>query len=413
MKKSMILACVIILNTLLTNAQELFNIYKKGVVNLEAVADYGSKNNWQTLFSDFNVIQYGSETGKHKKIVVAPDGSVFMSHKSRHEIWKFDKNGNFLKKFGKKGNAGDQFPSLPDVEGILDGKYLFTSDNQGRIKFFDLEGRFIKMLRLNYMPMQIVPLKNQKIAAVGFTDGKTLVTIKDFNTGKESILMSKKDDTQKGQIQIKLPDGYIMGFSMPYSHSSNWRYQIATSKSGNLIIGYPEDGKIAEYSTDGKKLGEFILNITPLKITEDDINKFYESAKKQTSALETQFRKNKNYSNEDIDNIMDQYKSVLEKFKNKEEYPSHLPYFSKILVDSDGNVILFEFTKEENTNSFKAYAYDNKGVYISSSSFNSAQFELNFTPKTFTINNGFVYALATKNNCSGVNLRLVKFKMIQ
>lgn len=413
MKNISIVTLVLLLNVMHVNSQDLINIYKKGNVKLEEVSGYGSKNNWNTLFSDYNIVQYGSSTGKHKRIVVAPDGSVFMSHKSRHEIWKFDKNGNFLLKFGKNGIAANQFPFIPDVEGVMDGKYVFTSDCQGRVKFFDLNGKFVKMIRLDYMPLAIIPLKNSKIAIVGYTSRKTILVIKDYNTGKEKNILTENDLIDDGSIKINMPKGGMMSCSLPLTHSSLSRYRIATGKNGNLIVASPKTGIVTEYSTNGIKLGEFNLNITPLSITDEDINSYYVTALKNTTKFEEQLKKNKNYNEADVKNVMTQYKNQINNYKDRKYYPSHLPYFSSIVIDSEGNLIVFEYTNEDISNNFRAYTFDAKGKYVCSSSFYNDNYELNFEPYSFAIHKGYVYSLAFKNNCKDFCLRLVKFKMGQ
>ncbi len=413
MKYTLIITLALFLNVMHVNSQDLINIYKKGNVKLEEVSGYGSKNNWTTLFSDYNIVQYGSETGKHKRIIVAPDGSVFMSHRSRHEIWKFDKNGNFLLKFGKKGTAADQFPYIPDAGGILDGKYFFTSDCQGRLKFFDLNGKFIKMIRLDYMPLEIIPLKNSKLAIVGYTSGKDILVIKDFNTGKEKFILNETENKDDGSIKINMPKGGMMLFALPLTHSSLNRFRIAIAKNGNLLVASPKTGIVTEYSTEGIKLSEFNLDITPLKVSDEDINSYYETALKNIAKFEEQLKKNKNFTEADINNILTQYKNQINNFKDRKYYPVHLPFFSSIVIDSEGNLIVFEFTEEDVANNFRAYTFDAKGKYLCSSSFHTDNYELNFEPYSFAFNQGNIYALAFKNNCKDYCLRLVKFKMLQ
>ena len=93
----------LIANTL--TAQNMLNIYKSGPIKLVPVQDYGAKNNWDELFDLYNITEgfYNSQREENKRIVIAPDGSIFMSHKNRYEIWKFGPDGNFIKSFGSKG----------------------------------------------------------------------------------------------------------------------------------------------------------------------------------------------------------------------------------------------------------------------------------------------------------------------
>ena len=142
MKKAILIILVSGLFVSFSTAQKLLDIYKNGPVKLIPEKSYGAKNNWGSLFNLYydTLGTYDQPRGNDKKIVVAPDGSVFMSHKNRHEIWKFGPDGNLAKKFGTKGGKAYQFPYLPSVESVVDEKYVFTTDANARLKFFDLEG---------------------------------------------------------------------------------------------------------------------------------------------------------------------------------------------------------------------------------------------------------------------------------
>ncbi len=411
MKNRFIVMVILVLITIQLNGQNLISLYKNGNVKLVEDTNFGTKNDWNTLLSDYNLEQYGKETGKIKRIVVAQDGSIFMSHKSKYEIWKFDKNGNFVLKFGKKGSGKDQFPFLPTVEGILDGKYVFTSDCQGRLKFFDLNGKFIKMIQLKYMPLEIVSLSNSKLGILGYTNGKSIVVIKDFNTETEKRILTENSSTTEGSMSIELPGGDKMYFQPPYSQSSSEKICIATAKNGNLLVAFTSTGVVTEYSKEGKVIQVFNLNIPPLKITEEDINKLYQTVTNGTSQFEEQLIKMKKYSKEEIENIIKQYEKIQKSFKEKKNYPDHLPYFTSFMVDSEGNLIVFEYTKTDQSNKFRAYTFDPKGKFVCTSSFQSDTYEINFDPNSMAFHQGFVYGVVFKKQCKDKCLRLMKFKM--
>ncbi|NVO21068.1 MAG: hypothetical protein HXX13_15305 [Bacteroidetes bacterium] len=403
-------------SSLNSHSQNLDTYYKKSSVRLEEVPGFAAKTNWESLFPDAEKVEYGKNTGLLKEIVVAKDGSIFMCHKTLYEIWKFDRNGNLLKKFGSKGNKPGQFLSHFSIYGLLDGKYLFTSDNQGRMLFFDTEGRFIKKLQLTYMPLEMVPLKDSKIAILGFVVGKNakdIVAIKDFNTGQEKIIWSQaRENLDKSSIVVKIPNEGMISLSLPYSHNSFTSPRLAVSKSGTLLVGIPENGSIAEYSTSGAKLKSYTLKITPLPITDEDIQSNYESFIKRESEFETRINNNPRLNQAEKKETIEQFKSQLPKIKDRSLYPVHLPYFSSLIIDSDGNILVFEFTRDAGSNEFKAYAYDNSGKEIGSSSFVSDSYDLSFIPSSFSFNNGYVYALAMKKKNEKMPLRLVKFKLL-
>ena len=174
MKRMVLLFFVLTIAAGIVSGQKLLDIYKKGPVRLVAEKAYGAKNNWESLFNlyyDTITKIVGPET--NKKIIIAPDGSVFMSHRNRHEIWKFGPDGNFIKKFGTKGGKADQFPYMPNIQPVVDNKYIFTSDVQGRLKFFDLDGNFYKYIKLDYMTGRFQPIGNGMVLMEGNVLWKT------------------------------------------------------------------------------------------------------------------------------------------------------------------------------------------------------------------------------------------------
>jgi len=394
------------------NAQQLADLYKKNKVILEEVTGYANKNNWDQLFTDVDKEENGLKIGQLKSIAVAPDGSVFMCHKTFYEIWKFDKDGNFIKKFGSKGSKPGQFNAHFGLNCTIDGKYIFTYDIQGSMSVFDSNGNFVKKLKIDYLPLEIVPLKNSKIAILGFVVGKSFkdaISVKDINSGKEKIIWSQiSEDLDKSNIVVKTGGG-MMSMSLPYCHSSYTRARLGTSKNGNLLIGLPGEGIISEYSPEGVKLNSFKLNITPLNITDEDLEENYKLFIKRTDDFEKRLNKNPRLSEEQKKESLESFKSQLSKVKDVNSYPKNLPYFSSLIIDSDGNILVFEFTKEEETNKFKAYAFDASGKELGSSSFESADYKLSFISSTFCFKNGSIYAVATKENGGKTPLRLVKF----
>jgi len=412
---SVMLAIVFCLGIQSVKSQSLNTLYKKGQIRLEESTDYATANDWQKLFADADKVEFGKNTGSSKEIVVAPDGSVFMCHKTLYEIWKFDNKGNLVKKFGSKGSKPGQFPYHFSIYGLLDGKYLCTYDNQGRMMFFDTEGNFVKKMQIDYMPLDMVALKGSKIAILGFVPGKNnkeVVTVKDFITGQEKIVWSGIEaDMDKSAIIVNMPGKGMMVLAPPYTHSSLTTPRLATSKTGNLLMGMPADGTVIEYTPAGAKVKTITLKIQPITITDADINENYALFVKKSDEFAAKVNKDEKMSPDEKQATIRQFKDQLWKMKDRSNYPKNLPYFSSLIIDSDGNILVFEFTKEAETNKFKAYAYDNSGTEIGTSSFVSADFEVSFIPSAFAFGKGYIYAVATRKNGGKVPLRLVKFKL--
>ena len=414
MKTIKFLPAILIISTSAIYGQQLIQYYQNETIRLEEVSEFGAMNNWNDLFSDYNDQWMGHDIGKNKHIVVAPDGSIFMSHHTTYAIWKFNKEGRLIKKFGEKGNGRGQFIMRAMVEGILDGKYLYTTDAQGRMMFFDLDGNFVKSLKLDYGPLHTVPLNNLKIAIFGSVpwrnnQTRNIISIKDFETGNEKIIWDEIHDPMLHKIE--LPEGRWMFFAMNIHYPSITRFGIAASSTGNLLVTSNKDGMVTEYSPDGKMIREFPLNIKPVEVTEADIRRKHQESIDDFN----QFRENdtlwRRLTDEKIDAIRSEYEMALESKLEKIKAGTHLPFYSTVIVDSDGNILVFEFTEEEGANSFRAYSYDNEGELIGVSSFTADEYELTFTSDKFVFFNGYIFAVATKKDASGVPLRLVKFSL--
>lgn len=430
--KKLILILTLSIGTSLA-AQRLETVYKNGEVKLTPDPAYAKNTDWEKVFIDYNQFSGGKNTGVMKQIVVAPDGSVYMSHRSRHSISKFDKNGNFVKEFGKKGGKkASDFIYTPTVQGILDGKFLYTTAVDGRMHFFDLNGQWVKTISLKYMPLGTYPLKEGKIAIVGFSAGKqnnTSIRILNFYNGTEKVISSETQAKAESKSIVIMPNakGYtdsdgkyhvsstfkppVISHSLPFSHDMYYRVRLAATVDGNLIAAYPSTGQIVIYSPSGQKVKQFKADIKPDAITREDREEYYQKAANDLKKLEADVLKSdkdKEYWSEYIA----QYKAQLYKFRDPANYPEHLPYFSEMMIDSENNILLFRFTREEGSNKFEVYTFDNHGSRIATSSFISDDYELKVNPSVFKFYKHNIYSFVKLKNGSNNSFRLVKFKIL-
>lgn len=420
MKKPGLILTVILLFTVnAVFAQSLQTVYKQSVINLKPVTDYAA-NDWDQVFRDWN-----SSSGKSKVVAIAPDGSVFMSNKYRYSISKFDANGKYVKDFGKKGGKlASDFIYDPTIQGVLDGKYIYTSAVDGRMHFFDLNGKWVKTIRLDYMPLGTQPMKNGKIAILGHVTmgngSKHILSIFDTNTRKQKTISSftesyAKENESRIVIQpIEYTDkngikqkGPTIGCSLPYSDPFTSREKLGTDSKGNLIVGYPVTGKIAIYSSEGIKIKEFQVDMPHPAISKEEMEGFYQNMEKQLLEASKKINADDEYRKQYIA----QYRSQLEKYRNPANYPANYPYFAELIVDSDDNILLLRFTKEKGSNKFDVFTYNNNGNKIGTTSFLSDDYTLNFNPNVFKFHKGQIIAYQEMKNKQGNNMRLVKFNL--
>ena len=427
MKRSIFFVAIMISFTL--QAQQLASIYKGGEIKLVPDAEYAKNVDWNILFPDYNQTAGSSTIGIYKQIVVAPDGSVFMSHHTRHSISKDDKIGNFVKEFGNKGGKkASDFIYMPSVEGILDGKYLYTTAVDGRMHFFDLNGNWVKTIKLKYLPLGSVPLKGGKIALLGSTSWKgnisrEIISILNFADNKEKIITSKFEPYAfEKQITInpitytddngKTQKGPMISCSLPFAHSMYSRVRLSTNSAGNLIAAYPGTGEIVIYTPNGQILKHFKADVKPEVISKEDREGYYQNALEQMKKMEEGLKSsNKTINKEYLGKYVTDYKSQLEKFCDPANYPANLPYFSEMIVDSENNILLFRFTREEGSNKFDVYTYNSQGTKIATSTFIADNYDLKINPSVFKFHNGSIYSFVKLKGTTGNPMRLVKFNL--
>ena len=416
--KKLVLTTIVLFCILFANSQTLVNIYKKGNVILREDPGFGAQNKWAEIFFDIGASRDQGKDGKNKSIVVAPDGTIFMSHRSRHSISVFDKNGNYVKEFGKKGSKESDFIYMPTVIGILDQKYLGTAAVDGRLLFFDLNGKWIKTFILDYMPMDYTTLGQKKFAILGHTSWKTktrtFIAIKDFDSGKEVIVWENfRDKAEKNTIKVSHGSGGITTMSMPFTHPTYTNPKLLTEPDGNLVLIFPETGEVKQYSPTGKLLNSFYVNMGErLEVTAKEREEYYNKSLEHIKSLEKEMATANESRKKQLEETITQMKQQVHKYLDPAFYPEKLPEISQAMFDTDGNLLIFAFTKEKGDNKFVAYTFNNSGSKICQSSFESEEYNLNFSKSKFAFFNDKIIGVQNlKNGNAGIPLKLVRFSL--
>jgi hypothetical protein len=421
--KNILTIAVLIALSYSVSAQKLIDIYKKGTVHLISDTDYAKGNDWNKVFETYNDTLYGKPMGNRKSLLLMPDGSVVVNHPYRNYYSKFSPSGKFEKEFGVKNTNGLELKKVKEIEGIINDNFYTGLDNMGNMVCFDFDGSYIKTLKLNYMTRQMITLPNNKIAVVGWviweTKFRDFVAIVDYNTNSEKVIWEHFTDRCNENVQCKL-------FNYTYSFKTRGAFSIGTmpfSKetglssppqlacvSNKLIIALPGDGQILVYSIEGKLIGNDQIDWANNYISVDEQKEIQQKAIDRFSQIKEPYfaawvspEENKLA----LATILEQMKSDIPKITE----PIPIPTFSTIIKDSDGNLLFFEYPKEENANKFNVWIYDNGGKFVCQSSFACDDYELEINPSKMVFDHGYIYGLQKAKNVQGVPLRLVRFKI--
>lgn len=361
----------------------LADVYKSGSIALTPSGNFGKMTDWESLFYD-----------KNKDMVVAPDGCIFVANSNQHTIHKFNPDGKLLRTFSQNGvGPGDTIS--PHTLSILDGKYLVVAEypSNRRISIFDLNGRFVKILKTSHSIHNVTALKQGKIAysytqyspdkrkLSGLHMEKIKVIVIDLETGIENE-----------RLTIDIPKKINIKFGRR-SESAKGSVFIKATLDGDILIGRSHLPFIEIYTWDGKWIRKIDLHLKPVPLTDEYLKKYKELQLNRLKALK------------DGQNMLAYLKKVPEPPRWK-----YLPLYLDIKVDSEGNILVFKRDRciENCPKVFQVYAPD--GTFISETRLEEGGYDFDISPFNHNIcfTSSAIYGLFSLRHSEDVSLRLVK-----
>lgn len=168
-------------------------------------------------------------------MAITPDGEVFVSDGyGNNRIVHFDKDGRFVKSWGKLGVGPGEF-SLPHAIAIDSKGRLYVADrNNARIQVFDQTGAFLAEWRDRIVPWGFWMTRGNELWVCGSSPMPWRLT--DLALGcppKDQVFM--KFNTEGTLLQLwTVPKG-TNGQETP--GECNWVHGVALDSQGNLYAG--------------------------------------------------------------------------------------------------------------------------------------------------------------------------------
>ncbi|MGE0076914.1 MAG: hypothetical protein AB7S48_03550 [Bacteroidales bacterium] len=391
--KKVMLFLLSIAFTYTVNGQSLIDIYKTGKVAFEPESNFAVGANWSKIFPDYATVSYGNSIGYYKSIAQTSDGNIFIGNYSSYTIQKFNTNGDLILTFGKKGKGVGEFTERPTLGGAIGNKYVFTHELNGHIKIFSTDGKYIKTIKVDYMPLKTIAC-GRKIALIGHVSIKSgtryVITIIDPETEEQKII-KKYDNLSNGSTIVVNKNNYMLFFSPLFTESN---LVIRSLPNGNLVVGISTSKLIEEYTTDGKLVKSFNLDFTPPAYPEDLKKEFISEIEKKVA--------NNKFTKEDVSEA---YKPDF--------FPKNTPFYYNILVDNEGNILVFRFVEEDVDHKLRVYSFDNNGKALAEATLDVSGYKLslNYRFEELCFHNGVVYGLLHPKSDKMQPLQLVKFKV--
>ncbi|MGE0090638.1 MAG: hypothetical protein AB7S50_14290 [Bacteroidales bacterium] len=393
--KKIILFISILFIYLVSYGQILSDLYKTGKIILEQDKNFAKEMDWNKIFPDSKAELDNKNVEKDKSIAIAPDGSIFVTNYNSYSIHKFSSEGKFLFSFGKKGSTEGDFINRPTLGGVVGEKYVFTHENKGHIKLFSLDGTYIKTIVLDYGPTKTFALTSNKIAVICFVtmkkNARYVVTIIDPETGNKQIIKRFDDVWQDNTLLTITKNKGMYSFWPSFTKVDVIARPLP---NGNLIIGVTNRKTIEEYSPEGKLIKSFELDFSPLPYPYELKDEFIKTQEQKVTEGK--------FSKEDIAPIY-----------NENFFPKNMPYYYNILVDSDGNILVFKFVDEDVDHEFSVYSYNSNGKRIANTNLEVEGYKLglHYRFEEIVFFNGKIIGLLNSSENINEPMTLVKFNI--
>jgi DNA-binding beta-propeller fold protein YncE len=137
-------------------------------------------------------------------VLIAPNGDIFVGDghggDTNSRIVKFDKNGKFIKTWGKKGSAPGEFDTPHALAMDSRGRLYVGDRNNNRIQIFDQDGNFIAQWPQFSRPSGVYIDRNDNIYVA---DSESESVSKNHDGWKRGIRVGKATD---GSVSAFIPD---------------------------------------------------------------------------------------------------------------------------------------------------------------------------------------------------------------
>ncbi len=258
-------------------------------------------------------------------------GEIFLncSKNSDGMIFRFDREGNFVRCFGRKGRGPGELQGRHYLSMYLTvdkNENIAVSDFGNKIVVFDRDGQLIGERKIDSATVCVAPLSNGNfLSYISVMEGRSEY----INQNPLALL-----DDQFGELKEldkKMVPNPIVGKRLKGSyHVLSW--SVANAK---IFTGFQERGyEISVYDLDGNLVGKIKKESRPVPVPEDHKKEFME----QFSA------------------------PIFDDIRNKIYFPDSMPPFHAFFADDEGRLFVMTYENGENPGEFMYDIFNPDGV---------------------------------------------------
>lgn len=213
------------------------------------IAVFSSTGTWNSNFGSYGNREFQDTHG----VAVDSTGNIYISSHQDQEVSKFDKNYNFIKRFGSSGSGDGQFNGVLEMAVGSNNRLYVVDHSNHRVQIFDLEGNFVGKFGVNGSG------DGQFSAPWGVAVSTNRVYVADCNNHRIQIF-----DLNGNFIKKVGGHGSFGGqFRSPYS--------LSLLPDGNLVVGDRGNSRLQVLDAEGNYLRKMDWNPQRVSASSDGI----------------------------------------------------------------------------------------------------------------------------------------------
>jgi hypothetical protein len=194
-----------------------------------------------------------------RSVAVDDEERIYVLDNKENNVKIYDKNGEFVKKFGRKGQGPGEF-HLPRAVAITNQDEILVQ-NIRSLAFFSLEGDFKRSLSIDQMRLGTINIDS---------DGNitSLCSIREDENPRYEL---KKFDSELNYL-------YSLG-SSPLANSRRdgfnplfpvLRWNVINRNQ--IVCGYMKEYELKVFDAKGNLIRKILKEYTPLEVTQEDVD---------------------------------------------------------------------------------------------------------------------------------------------
>ncbi len=305
--------------------------------------------------------------------------NIYVLDAGNCRVQKYDKNGGYLLTIGSKGQGPGEF-SRPS-SFCIDGHDTLYVSEQMKIQVFDGEGKFQKIIPLETRIYEFFIDTQGRIITytlISRDEGTKRMIVKLDPDGKITETVAEFSDVEA--IQTNTEGGRTLTFKA-YHQYNYWPYLYPT-REGGFVYAYPSEYKIFGMSSDTDPQLIAQKDTPPNPISQEEKNSIIKGIERQAE------RRGIKMTKDALDAAC--------------QFPSHRPFFNRILVDDEGRIYVRKAESILDGNGeIHLDVFNRDGYYI-------YNLVLPYTPDL--IHRGFLYDISTSEETGEVRIKRLKIR---